>query len=85
MFDVVSVERKKFAHFRDTKRSLEQLKSSLVCTLFELSGAWGFTQYTSIFEFQNSLYTNSLLSFLILCVHHCEYEGNYIFQENSIT
>ena len=25
-------------HFRDTKRSLEQLKSSLVCTLFELSG-----------------------------------------------
>ena len=41
--------------FKDIERSLDQLKSLLIHTLFEWFRAWGFTHCTSILEFHNSL------------------------------
>ena len=41
--------------FEDAKRSLEQLQSLLIHTLFDWAGTWGCTFCNSISEFQNSL------------------------------
>ena len=41
--------------FKDIERSLDQLKSLLIHTLFEWFRAWGFTHCTCILEFHNSL------------------------------
>ena len=62
--------------FEDTKKSLEQLKSSFLCTLFEWVWVWGFTHYTAIFEFHNSLSFCDWLFVIswLLCVHHHEHE-----------
>lgn len=37
--------------FQNVERFLRKLKSLLICTLFELSGAWAFTLCTFVLEF----------------------------------
>ena len=42
--------------FEDREGLLDQLKSLLICTLFDWSHVWGFTHCNYIFEFQQSLF-----------------------------
>lgn len=39
--------------FKDLVKSIDQMKSLLIRTLFDWSRAWGFTHCTLIFDFQS--------------------------------
>ena len=55
MLDVARVEEKQDSHmFEDVERRIDQLKSLLIHTLFDWFRACGFSDCTSIFEFQHS-------------------------------
>lgn len=55
MFDVDSVEGHNNRILEDDERPLDQLKSLLICTLFDWFCACGLTHCNSVFGFQDSL------------------------------
>lgn len=60
----------------DDEKPLDQLKSLLICTLFDWSHAC--VLHIVIQFFRPKLFL-LFCNIKMLCVHHCEYEGRYFF------
>lgn len=79
MFDLAVVEGEKWPYFEDIERSMAQLESLVIQTLFDLYRAWGLTPL----DFSHLIFVHN--SFKLLCAHHHEYEAIYSIKKNTNT